>query len=75
MPTTIKDIRTVVEDNFPYVLEQNVSIQLKSVNKGLVRANVYRPKNELKVPVIVTYGPYGKDTPYKEYVFFAGVVP
>ncbi|KAM5350313.1 hypothetical protein ACJ41O_006818 [Fusarium nematophilum] len=68
MPTTINDIHTVVEDEFPYVFEQNVSIQLKSNNKGLVRANVYRPKSGSTAPVIVTYGPYGKDTPYKDFL-------
>jgi len=75
MPTTIKDIHTVVEDKFPYIFEQNVSIQLKSVNKGLVRANVYRPKNVPEAPVILTYGPYGKDTPYKEYVLSTNASP
>lgn len=71
MSSTIKDILTVVEDEFPYILEQNVSIQLKSNNKTVVRANVYRPKNGQNAPVIMTYGPYGKDTPYKEQVFFS----
>jgi predicted acyl esterase len=33
-----------------------------------VRCNVYRPKTEAKVPVLVTYGPYGKDIHYREYV-------
>jgi hypothetical protein len=68
MPNQIKkDIHTVDEKSFPYVFEQNATVPLKS-NEGLVRCNVYRPKTTEKVPVIITYGPYGKDIPYKEFV-------
>ena len=65
MRNRIRDLHTIDEDTFQYVFEQNVSISLKS-SEGLVRANVYRPKTDEKVPVLVTYGPYGKDIPYKE---------
>lgn len=66
MPNPIReDITTVDETSFPYVFEQNVSIPLKD-KSGIVRANVYRPKEASRVPVLVTYGPYGKDIPYKE---------
>lgn len=65
MPNQIRDIATVDSDNFAYIFEQNVTVKLQS-NTGLVRLNVYRPKNAGKVPVIITYGPYGKDTPYSE---------
>ena len=49
---------------------------LKSAG-GLVRVNVYRPKTEdgAHVPVIVTYGPYGKDIHYKECVTFDDDTP
>lgn len=53
------------EESFPYIFEQNASVLLKS-SDGLVRCNVYRPKSLEKVPVLVTYGPYGKDIHYKE---------
>lgn len=66
MPNVIRDIRTVETEAFPYIFEQNVSIQLKSNNQTVVRANVYRPKNVERAPVLITYGPYGKDIPYKE---------
>lgn len=66
MPNEIKDITTRDEVSFPYIFEQNVSINLKD-ESGIVRANVYRPKSSSKVPVIVTYGPYGKDIPYKDF--------
>lgn len=63
MPNQIKDILTVDATAFPYIFEQNVSIPLKS-GDGLIRCNVYRPKIG-KSPVIVTYGPYGKDIHYE----------
>lgn len=65
MPNEIKDIRTVDKTSFPYIFEQNVTVELKA-GKGLVRCNVYRPKTSAPVPVLVTYGPYGKDIHYKE---------
>lgn len=68
MPNEIKDISSVDSTSFPYIFEQNVDVPLNSAS-GLVRVNVYRPKTEngARVPVIVTYGPYGKDIHYKEY--------
>ncbi|KAF2111904.1 X-Pro dipeptidyl-peptidase protein [Lophiotrema nucula] len=64
MPNQIKDIRTFDETSFPYIFEQNVSVPLQS-GKGPIRVNVYRPRDQAKSPVIVTYGPYGKDIPYE----------
>ncbi|KAI7579056.1 alpha/beta-hydrolase, partial [Hortaea werneckii] len=52
--------------SFPYILEQNVTVPLKS-SEGLVRVNVYRPRTQAPVPVLATYGPYGKDIPYKDF--------
>jgi predicted acyl esterase len=70
MPNEIKDIRTVDTTSHPYVFEQNVSVPLKS-GSNVVRVNVYRPKpsgeDNAKSPVIVTYGPYGKDIPYETF--------
>ena len=65
MPSQIQELHTVDADLYPYIFEQNASVPLKS-SEGLIRLNVYRPKTEEKVPVLVTYGPYGKDIPYKE---------
>ncbi|KAF5614092.1 hypothetical protein F25303_14163 [Fusarium sp. NRRL 25303] len=65
MPNKIRDdLLTVDKDSYPYIFEQNVTIPIESLN-ALVRANVYRPKNVDRAPVIVTYGPYGKDVPYE----------
>lgn len=62
------DLHVVDATSFPYIYEQNATIELNS-SDGLVRCNVYRPKDsgpEHRVPVLVTYGPYGKDTFYEE---------
>jgi predicted acyl esterase len=42
-----------------YVFEKNVNIPLATGHAagGLIRANVYRPNQEGKFPVLVTYGP------------------
>ncbi|KAG5770038.1 hypothetical protein H9Q72_002946 [Fusarium xylarioides] len=67
MPNPIKeDIHTVDEESFPYIFEHNVTVPLKA-GDGLVRLNVYRPKGVDKVPVLVTYGPYGKDIWYQNF--------
>ncbi|KAI6824315.1 alpha/beta-hydrolase [Hortaea werneckii] len=66
MPNQIHDIHSVDEERFPYILEQNVTVPLKS-SEGLVRVNVYRPRTQSPVPVLATYGPYGKDIPYKDF--------
>lgn len=63
MPNQLRDISSVDGINHPYIFEQNVGILLKGT--GLpIRVNVYRPKTDEQVPVLVTFGPYGKDTPY-----------
>ena len=67
MPNQIRDIQATDKQSFEYIYEQNVSIPLKSPS-GVVRCNVYRPKDEAtKYPVLITYGPYGKDIPYKDF--------
>jgi len=66
MPNQLRDISSIDRDNYPYIFEQNVDVPITTFAKGLVRVNVYRPKVERRVPVLVTYGPYGKDVPYAE---------
>ncbi|XEV05179.1 hypothetical protein FSHL1_010466 [Fusarium sambucinum] len=67
MPNPIKeDIHTIDEESFPYIFEQNATVPLKA-GDGLVRLNVYHPKGVDKVPVLVTYGPYGKDISYQDF--------
>ncbi|KAL4946065.1 hypothetical protein BDV06DRAFT_235615 [Aspergillus oleicola] len=67
MPNPVKDLLVVDQDSFSYIYEQNHSVKLQS-NPGLVRLNVYRPKSIAKSPVLVTYGPYRKDIPYKDFL-------
>lgn len=62
----IRDISEVtVDKENNLIFEKNVSIPLKASNFP-VRCNVYRPDapEGTKFPVLVTYGPYGKDIPY-----------
>src|ERR1019366_10070914 len=47
------------------MIERHVPI---TMDDGLViRADVYRPKTEKPVPVIMTLGPYGKGVKYQEH--------
>ncbi|KAH6649133.1 X-Pro dipeptidyl-peptidase C-terminal non-catalytic domain-containing protein [Truncatella angustata] len=66
----IRDISSTVEDaENNLIFHKNVSIPLKA-SKLPIRANVYLPlsaKSGDKFPVLVTYGPYGKDIPYETF--------
>lgn len=62
-----RDIQTTDSTSFPFTFEQNISVPLG--NGRVVRCNVYKPKadsTEIKYPVLITYGPYGKDVPYEQ---------
>ncbi|SPO04335.1 probable hydrolase, CocE/NonD family [Cephalotrichum gorgonifer] len=64
MSETYRDLRKQDDTSFDYIYEENVSVHLKN-GQGLVRCNVYRPRPSSGVyPVLVTYGPYGKDIHY-----------
>lgn len=69
MPNKIRDLHEVYADNEnKLVFEKNVSIPLRNSDLP-VRCNVYRPQGSTdgeKYPVLVTYGPYGKDIPYEK---------
>jgi predicted acyl esterase len=69
MPNVIRDLtEIIVDDESNLIFEKNVSIPLKGSNLP-IRANVYRPKDtSRKYPVLVTYGPYGKDIYYGKQV-------
>jgi hypothetical protein len=67
MPNPIKDLYKIDDTSFDYIYEENVTIPVNE-GKGVVRCNVYRPKAaSQKYPVLVTYGPYGKDIHYSQY--------
>lgn len=68
MPPQIKDAHKVDETSFPYIYEENTEVPLKTSSNGIIRCNIYRPKTSgEKFPVLVTYGPYGKDIHYKDF--------
>lgn len=65
----IRDISEVIEDREnALILEKNVSIPIRNSDLP-IRCNVYRPiaPADAKFPVLVTYGPYGKDISYDKY--------
>lgn len=69
MTTTnaIKDLLEITKDEeHGLVFEKNVSIPREGTFP--IRCNVYRPiaPEGTKFPVLVTYGPYGKDIPYEK---------
>lgn len=66
----IRDLKEFHEDTEnSLIFEKNVSIPLKGSDLP-VRANIYRPLKPGKYPVLVTYGPYGKDIPYATLVSY-----
>lgn len=67
MPNVIRtDLHRVDASSFEYIYEENATIELGD-GRGIVRCNVYRPKSTgEKYPVLVTYGPYGKDVHYSQ---------
>ncbi|KAK0719814.1 X-Pro dipeptidyl-peptidase C-terminal non-catalytic domain-containing protein [Lasiosphaeris hirsuta] len=70
----LRDLTEVIEDpTNGLTLTKNVSIPLKASSLP-IRANVYLPLSPAtdpaapkKYPVLVTYGPYGKDIPYSSF--------
>ncbi|KAG8626209.1 hypothetical protein KVT40_006610 [Elsinoe batatas] len=65
-------VTTTDSTSFPYIFIKNEEIPLKTFEKGVLRANVYLPKDAVphgsqRYPVIATYGPYGKDVPYSSF--------
>ncbi|KIV92426.1 hypothetical protein PV10_03726 [Exophiala mesophila] len=64
MPNPIRnDLHKIDDQSFDYIYEENITIPLQE-GRGIVRANIFRPKQQAKSPVLVTYGPYGKDVHY-----------
>ena len=69
MPNRLRDDLHKIDDtSFDYIYEENVTIELQE-GRGIVRCNVFKPKasKDAKFPVLVTYGPYGKDIHYAVY--------
>lgn len=75
MAVHVKDVSTVDRTSYPYIFEKNVSVSLG--NGSFIRCNIYRPKTKApgaKHPILATYGPYGKDVQYLQYVGVARIL-
>ena len=70
MPNTIRDIQTQIRDEeHNIIVDKNVSIPIID-SPHPIRCNVYRSlsaDDSQKFPILITYGPYGKDIPYSEF--------
>ena len=51
---------------YEMVVEQDIGIPMR--DGAVLRANFYHPKAEGKFPVLMSFGPYGKDVPLKEFM-------
>ena len=48
------------------LVEQNADVPMR--DGAILRANVYRPNSDGRFPVLMTFGPYGKDVPLREFM-------
>ena len=53
-------------DRYEMVVDQDIGIPMR--DGAVLRANFYHPKAEGKFPVLMSFGPYGKDVPLKEFM-------
>ncbi|MBO0800625.1 MAG: CocE/NonD family hydrolase, partial [Blastocatellia bacterium] len=51
---------------YEMLMERNTAIPMR--DGAVLRGDVFRPKAEGKFPVLMTFGPYGKDVPLKEFM-------
>jgi putative CocE/NonD family hydrolase len=67
----LRDLHQIFSDSENgLTFHKNVSIPMKNPSQP-IRSNIYIPLNPLspatRFPVIITYGPYGKDIPYSSF--------
>ena len=48
------------------LVEQNADVPMR--DGAILHANVYRPTAVGRFPVLMTFGPYGKDVPLREFM-------
>ena len=53
-------------DRYEMVVDTDIGIPMR--DGAVLRANFYHPKAAGKFPVLMTFGPYGKDVPLKEFM-------
>jgi predicted acyl esterase len=51
---------------YEMLVEQNAEVPMR--DGAILRANVYRPDADARFPVLMTFGPYGKDVPLREFM-------
>jgi hypothetical protein len=51
---------------YEMLVEQNADVPMR--DGAILRANVYRPHTDGRFPVLMTFGPYGKDVPLWEFM-------
>jgi uncharacterized protein len=51
---------------YEMLLEQNADVPVR--DGAILHANVYRPNADGRFPVLMTFGPYGKDVPLREFM-------
>ena len=51
---------------YEMLVEQNAEVPMR--DGAILRANVYRPDADARFPVLMTFGPYGKDVPLREFL-------
>src|SRR5215831_7945296 len=51
---------------YEMLLEQNADVPVR--DGAILHANVYRPNANRRFPVLMTFGPYGKDVPLREFM-------
>ena len=58
---------------YEMLVEQNAEVPMR--DGAILRANVYRPDADARFPVLMTFGPYGKDVPLREFLQEAWDLP
>ena len=51
---------------YEMLVEQNADVPMR--DGAILCANVYRPNADGRFPVLMTFGPYGKDVPLREFM-------
>ena len=53
-------------NSYEMVVDTDIGIPMR--DGAVLRANFYHPKADGKFPVLMTFGPYGKDVPLREFM-------
>lgn len=56
----------MTEDRYEMLVETDIGVPMR--DGAILKANLFRPKADGKFPVLMTFGPYGKDVPLREFM-------